>query len=332
MNNRTPHTPFDRAIESGVVYRKDKGSYTVRIGPRAIVCALAARLRQSGSDPVAVGDHVRVSMPAGSLPAIVEILPRANQFSRRAVALSAARIAAPVPGAYAAEQVIAANVDQVVPVFAAANPDPRWNLLDRYLVTAAAHDLPALVCITKLDLAPAEDSTRPDSLAQNVAAYRQIGYPVLLVSARTGEGLDALKQALGGKISVLLGKSGVGKTSLLNALQPGLGLRVNEISRANGKGKHTTTHMEMFPLDWGGALVDTPGVREFSLWDIDVEALAFFFPEMRPYLGRCKFGANCQHDEEPGCAVRKAVMGGQVYPRRYQSYLRMREDALLGER
>jgi ribosome biogenesis GTPase len=131
---------------------------------------------------------------------------------------------------------------------------------------------------------------------------------------------------------VLLGKSGVGKTSLLNALQPGLGLRVNAISQANGKGKHTTSHLEMFPLDWGGAIVDTPGMREFGLWDIQAEALADCFPEMRPFIGRCKYGASCSHDDEPGCAIRKGVMAGHIDPRRYQSYLRMQADAFVGDR
>lgn len=318
MSTDTTHPSIAHSFDFGVVYKKTLGSYTVRFGQRAVECALVNKLRQSG-DAIAVGDYVRVSETSGGPSLIVDVLPRQNQLSRRS--------AVPMPGAHASEQVIAANVDQVVPVFAAANPEPHWNLLDRYLVTAASRDLPALVCITKLDLVQVDEG----SLAQAVATYRKIGYPVVLVSAHTGAGLDELKQALHGKISVLLGKSGVGKTSLLNALQPGLGLRVNEVSQFNGKGRHTTTHMEMFPLDWGGAIVDTPGVREFGLWDIEADELAYFFPEMRPFLGRCKFGASCQHDDEPGCAVRKAVMGGQIDPRRYQSYLRLKEDAPTGE-
>jgi ribosome biogenesis GTPase len=119
----------------------------------------------------------------------------------------------------------------------------------------------------------------------------------------------------------------VGKSSLLNALEPGLGLRVSAVSEYTGKGRHTTTHLEMFMLEYGGAIIDTPGVREFGLWDVAEDDLALFYPEMRPYVGRCRFGLDCRHDEEPGCAIRKAVMDGQISPRRYQSYLRLQVEA-----
>jgi ribosome biogenesis GTPase len=232
-----------------------------------------------------------------------------------------------MPGAHQFEQVIVANLDQVAPVFAAADPAPKWNLLDRYLVVAESLGLPALVCITKLDLVLDAQGRLDPELEEVVADYRRIGYPVVLASAVTGAGLDELREALRGRLSVFLGKSGVGKTSLLNALQPGLGLRVREVSQVTGKGRHTTTHLEMFPLEIGGSIVDTPGVREFGLWEVDGAEMAHFFPEMRPFLGRCRFGMGCAHDDEPGCAVRRAVMEGQISPRRYQSYLRLRSDA-----
>jgi ribosome biogenesis GTPase len=231
-----------------------------------------------------------------------------------------------MPTAHPYEQVIVANVDQVVPVIAAASPAPKWALLDRYLVSAEAAGIPALVCITKCDLAQDMHGRHDETLQEAVETYRRIGYPVVLVSALRAFGLDELRQALHGRLSVLVGKSGVGKTSLLNALQPGLGLRVKEVSQATGKGRHATTHLEMFPLEDGGAIVDTPGMREYGLWDVDGGDLALFFPEMRPFLGHCKFGLDCRHDEEPGCAIRKAVLAEQVSPLRYQSYLRLREE------
>lgn len=314
--NRRP-TRSNLDLREGVVYKKVSGSYTVYSSGRQLTCSLGSPLRGT-TDPVAVGDRVQFHETQPGEGAIMAVLPRENRLARRG--------AVPMPGAHAHEQVIVANVGQVVPVFAAANPPPRWNMLDRYLVTAESLDLPSLICITKLDLA-LEDSQLEDDLRSAVEAYRRAGYRVLLVSAFTGEGVAEMKAALDGKISVFLGKSGVGKTSLLNAIQPGLGARVSAVSSGTlGKGRHTTTHMEMFPLESGGAVVDTPGVREFGLWDVDQDDLALFFPEMRPYIGQCKFGLDCRHDEEPGCAVRKAVMNGQVSPRRYQSYIKLREE------
>lgn len=321
-------------IYQGVVYKKTRESYEVHTDGQMIVCTLAPRLlkkitygknarkvrdvKSLDSSPIAVGDVVRFETSLDGTGTIIEILPRQNQLSREA--------AVPMPGALPMEQVIVANVSQVVPVFAAANPTPKWNMLDRYLVTAESLGLPALIVITKLDLVQDKDGTLDEEIQENVETYRRVGYRVILVSAHTGEGMDELRSALDGQISVLLGKSGVGKSSLLNAIQPGLGLRVYEISKATGKGKHTTTQMEMFPISLNSAIVDTPGTREFGLWDIEDEDLADYFPEMRPYIGRCKFGLNCQHDEEPGCAVRKAVMTGQISPRRYQSYMRLKAD------
>jgi ribosome biogenesis GTPase len=243
---------------------------------------------------------------------IVEVLPRASKLSRPAT----------VPGQRVFEQVIISNVDLVVPVFSIANPTPKWGLLGRYLVSAEAAELPSLIVINKLDLA----WKNPD-FNEEIEIYRRIGYPVLMVSAARGEGIEELKQQLQGKLSVLVGKSGVGKTSLLNAIQPELRLRVKALSKGEvGKGRHTTTHLEMFELDFGGALADTPGIREFGLWDVTGDELAALFPEMVDYVGQCKFGSSCRHDQEPGCAIRKGVMAGQISPYRYQSYMRLREE------
>jgi ribosome biogenesis GTPase / thiamine phosphate phosphatase len=325
---------------AGVIYKVTAGGYTVQQNGRTITCQLASHLRKAGGAPsergktqrqrgrperprpsagaLVVGDVVRLEEPPGGPAFIREVLPRRNQLSRRS--------AVPMPSAHAPEQVIAANVDQVVPVFAAANPTPKWNMLDRYLALAESLDLPALIVITKLDLVQDADGLSQTSCWKQPSLTGASVIPVLLTSAVTGQGLEELRQALQPGLSVLLGKSGVGKTALLNALQPGLGLRVNEVSQATGKGKHTTTHLEIFPLDTGGALVDTPGVREFGLWDLDEEELAYFYREMRPFIGRCRFGLDCAHAEEPGCAIRQAVSGGLISPQRYQSYLRLKEE------
>ena len=160
-----------------------------------------------------------------------------------------------------------------------------------------------------------------------VDEYRRIGYPLLLTSSVTGAGLEELRRILKDRTSAFVGKSGVGKTALLNALEPGLGLRVGAVGQGNiGKGRHTTTSAEMISLSFGGDIIDTPGVREFGLYDMEGDDLAGFFPEMRPLVGSCKFGLDCQHDEEPGCAIRKAVMAGKISPLRYQSYLRLKEE------
>jgi ribosome biogenesis GTPase len=263
-------------------------------------------------DPIAIGDRVRYVEAGEGRGMIVEVLPRNSKLSRPA----------PVPGQRIFEQVIVANADLIVPVFSVANPSPKWGLLGRYLVSAEAAEIPVLIVINKIDLA-----WKNPTFDEEIEIYRHIGYPVLLVSAATGEGVEELKQALQGKQSAMVGKSGVGKTSLLNAVQPGLGQRVKAVSNGElGKGRHTTTHLEMFELDFGGALVDTPGIREFGLWDIAGDELAYLFPEMAGYVGQCKFGMSCRHDREPGCAIRKAVMAEAISPYRYQSYMNLREE------
>lgn len=267
-------------------------------------------------DPVAIGDRVSfIQIPDGS-GKILDVLPRHNYLARSS--------AKPMPGAHAFKQVIAANLDQVIPVFAAANPKPKWHLLDRYLVTAESYGIPATVVVSKFDLV--RGKYEESELMTLIARYRAIGYPVILTSAKEGEGLEALKQILINCQSVLVGKSGVGKSSLLNALEPGLGLRVKANNQKTGKGRHTTSHLEMFPLEGGGAIIDTPGVREFGIWGLAPEDIVYYFPEMAPLLGQCKFGLSCQHDEEPECAIRQAVIAGSISPYRYQSYLRLKAD------
>jgi ribosome biogenesis GTPase len=329
----------------GVVYKKNIGSALVQDQGRAILCNISNRLRKqlvynqsdAGSghhsvrqvktlehnDPIAVGDRVRYLVAGDGRGLIVEVMPRRSQMTRRSPV--------PMPGANPFEQVIVANLDQVVPVFAAAQPAPKWGLLDRYLVSAEASGLPALICITKIDLAARRDGMLEPELTDALQTYRDIGYPVVVTSAVTGEGLAELRAALQGRFSALLGKSGVGKTSLLNALQPDLGLRVNAVSQHTGKGKHTTTHLEMFSLNdqnENTLIVDTPGIREFGIWEIEGKDLALYFPEMQPLVGRCRFGLDCRHDEEPGCAIGQAVTAGKISPYRYRSYQVLMEETV----
>jgi ribosome biogenesis GTPase len=316
LNLIDPHTN-----NCGVVIRKTNNSYLIETPSGTLTCGVTGRLKNgTRADPIAIGDVVRWIAIGPEAGQIIEVLPRRNQFARRS--------AVPMPSAHAHEQIIAANVDQIVAVFAAANPRPAWNLLDRYLVSAAATDIPALICLTKMDLVEGrvEDRAKAAEIRAVMAEYEAIGYPVVLTSVVTGAGLNELTAALRERLSVFVGKSGVGKTSLLNALEPGLGLRVQETIRSSGKGRHTTTHFEMFALTNGGSIIDTPGIREFGLWDIAGEELAYLFPEMAGYVGQCKFGLSCQHDQEPGCAIRKAVMAGMISPYRYQSYMNLRGE------
>lgn len=318
----------------GVVFRKTIGHYTVHHNGREIDCTLSSLIHKNliystadptsmrtrvqdvkeveHVDPIAIGDRVRFVDAGQGRGVITEVLSRQSTFSRPAA----------TTGQHPFEQVIAANADQIVPIFAVATPTPKWGLLDRYLVAAEAAGLPSLIVITKLDLA----WKNPD-IEKDLDIYRKIRYPIHLVSSNTGEGIERLKSLLQGKMSVLVGKSGVGKTSLLNAIMPGLGLRVKAVSDGElGKGRHTTTHYEMFELEFGGTLLDTPGMREFGLWDILPDELADLFPEMAGYVGQCKFGLSCHHDREPGCAIRKAVMDGTINPYRYKSYMNLRSE------
>lgn len=318
----------DFPVQTGMVTRKNRGQYLVQVNGDSIPCGISSRLRKTlvyptaaptslhhrvqrvddieVVDPIAVGDMVSLVDAGDGTGVIHSVLPRKSQLSRRAA------------GDIPLEQVLVANVDQVVIVFAAARPEPKWNLLDRYLVTAESAHLPAVICMTKLDL------VEEDALEEDLAIYRNLGYTILLTSASDSRGIDQARAAFQNRVSILMGKSGVGKSSLLNAIQPGLGVKVNAVGKGEiGKGRHTTTHLEMFALDQGGSVVDTPGMREFTLWEIDEMGLSGLFPEMRPHLGKCQFRSNCLHEHEPGCAVRRAVMKGDVHPRRYQSYLKL---------
>jgi ribosome biogenesis GTPase len=301
------------------VIQKLRDRYDVLIEDGAIVaCIQTGSLRHARAGEPVVGDEVVLETTDEAGPGrIVEIRPRRNRIARRA--------AGPRP----VEQVIASNLDRIVPVFAAAQPKPRWLLLDRYLVEAEAAGITPLVCIAKRDLA--DDGT---ALDRDLEPYRSAGYRIVLTSAESGEGMDELRDELTGRVSILVGKSGVGKSTLIQKLLAGregadvdgptaASLRTAPISRSTGKGCHTTTDVRMLRLGGGGGIIDTPGMREFSLWDIPGEEIARHFPEIRPFLGMCRFGAGCTHAHEPGCAVKEGVRDGRIDPRRYRSYLRL---------
>lgn len=307
----------------GQVFKKALGHYYVRADGREVTCRPSSKLRKElvyghatdghakvrdvreiRADPVAVGDHVAfVEAPDGT-GLLQEVLPRRNRLSR---------------ATRAGEQVLVANIDQVVIVVAAAMPSPTWNLVDRYIVSAASFGIPSAICLTKTDLS--DDPT----LFGEARNYEKLGYRVAVTSAIRGEGIEAFRDLLAERLSVLVGKSGVGKSTLLNTIQPGLGLRVAEPSRATNKGRHTTSHIEMFGLEFGGHVVDTPGSREFGLWEIHGDEVAEYFPEMTDRLGQCKFSV-CSHTHEPGCAIKQALEEGDITQRRYDSYCALRGD------
>jgi ribosome biogenesis GTPase / thiamine phosphate phosphatase len=314
----------------GVVYKKSTGIYHVRAqNGETLICHISNRLRKvlvypmrdpsslgyykvvdvediHTVDPVAIGDEVAYIETNPGEGMIKEVLPRKSKLTRRAA------------GEKPLEQVIVANADAIIPVMAAAQPRPQWTLMDRYLAEAEASELPATVCITKMDLVRGKKAER--EVLEQAEEYRRIGYRVLLTSSDTGEGIDELRDLLKDRLSVFIGKSGVGKSSLLNAMQPGLGIRVNEINTSYGKGRHTTTHLEMHTLIFGGSVVDTPGMKIFGLWNVEEDAVDQLYRDFHPYLGKCKFGASCTHEHEPGCAVKKAVERGEISQRRYDSY------------
>ena len=258
-------------------------------------------------DPVAIGDRVRFDEAKGGTGLIREVLPRRNVISRRA------------SGTGRKEQPIAANIDQLLPILSADDPAPDWELLDRMLAVAEWQELPASICLNKTDLVDTE-SARGD-----MAVYERLGYPLVLTSVVADQGSSAFQNLLEGRTSLMVGPSGVGKSSLLNWLQPGLQLRTAEVSQSTGSGRHTTTHLELVALDCGGLVGDIPGVREFYLWDVESEDVPSLFREFRDLLGDCKF-RDCTHVHEPGCAIKGAAEAGDVDPRRYASYLRLREN------
>jgi ribosome biogenesis GTPase / thiamine phosphate phosphatase len=292
----------------GLIIRSQSGFYTVETTVGMITCRLRGRLKQSKrrGNLVAVGDWVQISDLPGGEGVIETVEPRQRSLSRMA----------PTPhGEY--QQIIIANPDQAVFVFACAKPEPRFGMLDRLLVVAEKQGISATIVANKVDLVGAATAKTLFS------HYDPLGYPVIYTCAQTGEGVTELAEKLKGKLSVLAGPSGAGKSSLLNCIQPGLGLAVRSVSRQTEKGRHTTVVRQLFPLIEGGYVADTPGLKAMALWDIRPEELDGYFPELRNLVAACQFN-DCTHINEPGCAVRAALERGELNPARYSSYLKMR--------
>ena len=277
-------------------------------------CKMRGVLRLKGlrcTNPVAVGDRVQVEDKGGDAPVVGDIEPRRNYIIRRSSNLSKEF------------QIIAANLDQAVLVATLTNPETSTTFIDRFLATAEAYQVPAVLAFNKIDLLDTDEwRSRLDELK---TLYESIGYPVITMSAATGEGADALRAQLAGKMSLLSGNSGVGKSSIINLLVPDAHVRVGDVSHTHHKGMHTTTFSELLDLPGGGAIIDTPGVKAFGTIDFERAEVAHYFPEIFRISDNCRFN-NCTHTHEPGCAVLEAVEQGKIAPSRFTSYLSILEE------
>ena len=289
----------------GLIIKAQSGFFWVETGEGVIICQLRGKLKQGRAkgDIAALGDKVDITiLDDGS--GVVESVHERKQLIARLD---------PRPGGVY-QQVLLANPDQAVFVFACANPSPRLKMLDRFLIIAEKQKLPPVIVANKTDLV--------DDPRTLFGVYESIGYHVIYTSTKNETGLEELRTQLSGKISAFAGPSGVGKSSLLNALQPGLGLAVNEISSAMNKGRHTTVVRQMFAFE-GGYVADTPGWKSLGLWDTEPEEIDAYFPELRGLVEKCQF-SDCTHQHEPGCAVLAALKDGKINPDRYESFVRLR--------
>jgi ribosome biogenesis GTPase len=331
FEKRKPRADLPADLEEGTVMDGSRGLYHVATNNGVLLCSLRGKLRKElfyadslnlrpkarrasvkSHDPLAVGDHVRLLPTGDGTGVIEEILPRSGG--------SVTRDDADQDRAHGRLTSVE-GIDQLVVVLAARDPVPHLGVLDRFLVMGEAQEMECLVCLNKVDL-----GVDPD-LAERFALYSALGYPVVRTSVAMGMGLDELRARLAGRTSALLGPSGVGKSSLLNALDPGLALRVGVISDATGKGRHTTSSTRLVPLagPGGGFLADTAGIRALALGAVAPGRLDSCFREFRPYLGTCRY-RDCRHREEPGCAIREVVEAETLDQERYESYCRLDEE------
>ncbi len=297
----------------GKVLRAIRGHYWVETPEGLYHCFAREGLtkKMKATNPIVVGDEVTFEVvdEVKKEGVITDRHPRRTKLSRKIST-----------GTRELEQVVAANIDNLVIVSSVADPPFRPGLIDRYLVAAAKGDLTPIICVNKVDLGGLEE------LREVLDTYRDLGYPVVLTSAKTGQGIEELRERLRDRTSVFAGHSGVGKSSLLRMLVPGIQVKVAEVNPRTGRGRHTTTAAELVRLPDGGYVIDTPGIRQFSLWDLTEEDVRQFFVEIARYSVGCRF-ADCSHTVEPGCAVRAALEQGYLHPRRYESFLRLLEEA-----
>lgn len=331
MANRQKHLPYELLqhelkrgrkpkpkknssdLLAGIVLRGLGHHYDVQVttpgNTRLLRCEVRGRLllERTKDTLVAAGDHVWVQPDGAQRGKIEKIDERSRVLSRQRPGIDTP-----------AEDVILANPDQALVVFAVAQPEPHLRMLDRFLVIAERNEITTVICANKVDL------VGPAAARNLFGRYEQIGYRVLYTSSSTGQGMDELRDLLQDRVTVVAGPSGVGKSSLINAIHPALHLETGELRSFEGKGKHTTRTAHLLPLPFGEQtfIADTPGIRELGLYDIDPADLGFYFVEMKAYLHNCRY-PGCTHDHEPECAVRAAVQSGQIHQERYDSYLRL---------
>ncbi|RPH28502.1 MAG: ribosome small subunit-dependent GTPase A [Bacteroidales bacterium] len=301
-------------MKSGLVFKTTGSRYTIQDDTGATYfCTIRGKLRLKGvktTNPITVGDIVDFEVEDGNTGTINRVHDRKNYIIRRSTNLSRE------------SHIIAANLDQTLLIVTVDFPETQVAFIDRYLVTAEAYSVPTILIFNKIDLYNDELN---EKLNQYIAIYEKIGYQCIKVSAKTEENITELKRILSNKVSLISGNSGVGKSTLINKIEPNLDLKTEIISAYHLTGKHTTTFSEMFELSFGGYIIDTPGIKGFGLIDIDKNELYHYFPEIFKISKGCKFN-NCTHIHEPDCAVIKAVDTGAINPSRYISYLSIFDD------
>lgn len=305
----------------GIVIKSTGSWYLVQTQDRHFYnCKIRGRFKTKGiqsTNPIAVGDEVRFSEEKEDGKGVINLIhPRRNYLIRKATKLSSR------------SHIIASNIDYAIIVISLAFPRTSSGFIDRFLITAQAYHIPSILVFNKIDL---NDTELENQMKDWMEIYQKIGYNCLALSAKTGEGVNALKELIQNKTNLFSGHSGVGKSALINSIQPGLHLKTSIVSLSTEKGTHTTTFAEMHPLDFGGYIIDTPGIKGFGLIDFEPEEVPKYFLEFGKYASKCKF-TNCSHTHEPNCAVINAVNNGEIAQSRYNNYLAIINDDYFSEK